>query len=701
MILCVAEKPSVAKDIAEILGARSRKDGYWEGNGYWVSWTFGHLCTLKEPHDYKENWKYWKLEDLPIIPTNFGIKVVDDPGIQKQFKCIENLVANCDSVINCGDAGQEGELIQRWVLLKAKCTKPIQRLWISSLTEEAIKEGFQKLKDGKQYDNLYAAGSARAIGDWLLGINATRAFTKKFGQGKATLSIGRVQTPTLAMIVQRQKEINAFTSAEYWELKTTYRETEFLCQIDRLTSEEKAVKGLEYLKQHEFEVTSFEQKEGKEGNPRLFDLTGLQVEANKKYGFSADETLKNIQSLYEKKIVTYPRVDTTYLSEDIYPKVEGILKGMSYYSRFTAPLLQQPIPKSKAVFDDKKVTDHHAIIPTGVNPSGISPTENQIYDLIAKRFIAVFYPECKISTTTVLGKVGQLEFKATGKQIITPGWRVVDQDEKQVAEKSDEERIMPVFVEGEKGPHAPIVHKGKTAPPKPYTEATLLRAMETAGKQIEDEEMRDLMKDNGIGRPSTRANIIETLFRRKYIEKNRKNILATATGMDLIDTIQNELLKSPELTGNWERKIRLIEKGEYQLDVFKQELFKMVRELTDEVIFNNYRRITVEPEKVTPPKVERKKREPKEKIALTDLDCPKCKQVKLMMGKSAVGCSNFNACGFKIPFELLGKKLTESQLIDLIQKGKTGSIKGLSIPGKSEPISGKIVLDAQFNIGLE
>jgi DNA topoisomerase-3 len=703
MILCVAEKPSVAKDIAEILGARSRKDGYWEGNGYWVSWTFGHLCTLKEPHDYKENWKYWKLEDLPIIPTNFGIKVVDDPGIQKQFKCIENLVANCDSVINCGDAGQEGELIQRWVLLKAKCTKPIQRLWISSLTEEAIKEGFQKLKDGKLYDNLYAAGSARAIGDWLLGINATRAFTKKFGQGKATLSIGRVQTPTLAMIVQRQKEINAFTSAEYWELKTTYRDTEFLCQIDRLTSEEKAVKGLEYLKQHEFEVTSFEQKEGKEGNPRLFDLTGLQVEANKKYGFSADETLKNIQSLYEKKIVTYPRVDTTYLSEDIYPKVEGILKGMSYYSRYTAPLLQQPIPKSKAVFDDKKVTDHHAIIPTGVNPSGISPTENQIYDLIAKRFIAVFYPECKISTTTVLGKVGKLEFKATGKQIITPGWRVVYQDEKQVAEKSDEERIMPVFVEGEKGPHTPILHKGKTAPPKPYTEATLLRAMETAGKQIEDEEMRDLMKDNGIGRPSTRANIIETLFRRKYIEKNRKNILATATGMDLIDTIQNELLKSPELTGNWERKIRLIEKGEYQLAVFKEELYKMVRELTDEVIFNSYRKIEIHDPNVVveKPKVTRAPRQVKEKISIEQLDCPKCKNAQLMKGKAAVGCSNYKECGFKIPFELLGKKLTESQLIDLIQKGKTGSIKGLSIPGKSELISGKIMLDAQFNIGLE
>jgi DNA topoisomerase III len=634
MILCIAEKPSVAKDIAEILGARNRKDGYWEGNGYWVSWTFGHLCTLKEPHDYKENWKYWKLEDLPIIPPNFGIKVVDDAGVQKQFKCIENLVAQCESVINCGDAGQEGELIQRWVLLKAKCNKPIKRLWISSLTEEAIKEGFQKLKESTQYDNLYAAGSARAIGDWLLGINATRAFTKKFGQGKATLSIGRVQTPTLAMIVQRQKEINAFTSAEYWELKTIYRDTEFLCQIDRMTNEEKANKGLEYLKQHEFEVTSFEQKEGKEGNPRLFDLTGLQVEANKKFGFSADDTLKLVQSLYEKKIVTYPRVDTTYLSEDIYPKVEGILKGMQYYSRLTAPLLQQAIPKSKAVFDDKKVTDHHAIIPTGVNPSGISPTEHQIYDLIAKRFISVFYPECKVSNTTVLGKVGALVFKATGKQILEPGWRVVYEENRasnmehgrntsnesnpgsmlHAQGSSEEERVLPTFTEGEKGPHAPLVHKGKTSPPKPYTEATLLRAMETAGKQVEDDEMRELMKDNGIGRPSTRANIIETLFRRKYIEKNRKNILATQTGMDLIDTIQNDLLKSPELTGNWERKIRLIEKGEYQLETFKQELFKMVREVTDEVIFNTHRQIQVNPVPLShqdTPKKERAPRTPK------------------------------------------------------------------------------------------
>jgi len=711
MILCIAEKPSVAKDIAEILGARTRKEGYWEGNGYWVSWTFGHLCTLKEPHDYKEIWKYWKLEDLPIIPVNFGIKVVDDAGVQKQFKCIENLVAQCDSVINCGDAGQEGELIQRWVLLKAKCNKPIQRLWISSLTEEAIKEGFNKLKDSKQYDNLYAAGSARAIGDWLLGINATRAFTKKFGQGKATLSVGRVQTPTLAMIVQRQKEINAFTSAEYWELKTTYRETEFLCQIDRLTSEDKANKGLTYLKQHEFEVTSFEQKEGKEGNPRLFDLTGLQVEGNKKFGFSADETLKLIQSLYEKKIVTYPRVDTTYLSEDIHPKISGILKGMQYYSRLTAPLLQAPIPKLKTIFDDKKVTDHHAIIPTGVNPSGISPAEHQVYDLIAKRFIAVFYPECKISTTTVLGKVGTLEFKVTGKQILEPGWRVVYEevraentalrDPRQENKEELEERVLPTFVEGEKGPHTPVVHKGKTSPPKPFTEATLLRAMETAGKHVEDEEMRDLMKDNGIGRPSTRANIIETLFRRRYIEKNRKNILATPTGMDLIDTIQNELLKSPELTGNWERKIRLIEKGEYELEVFKQELFKMVRELTDEVIFNNYRKIQVEPVATAP--AEKKERAPrvvKEKPSLDSLTCPKCKTAKLMKGKSALGCSNYAVCGFKIPFELLGKKLTETQLFDLLEKGKTGIIKGLIVPGKTEPVNGKITMDGSFNVGL-
>lgn len=708
MILCIAEKPSVAKDIAEILGAKNRKEGYWEGNGYWVSWTFGHLCTLKEPHDYNERWKYWKLEDLPIIPPSFGIKVVDDSGIKKQFTCIERLVEQCKEVINCGDAGQEGELIQRWVLLKAKCTKPIKRLWISSLTEEAIKEGFQNLKDANQYNNLYAAGSARAIGDWLLGINATRAFTKKFGQGKATLSIGRVQTPTLAMIVQRQKEINAFKSADYWELKTIYRSTEFLCQIDRLSSEEKAEKGLEYLKQHAFEVTSFEQKEGKEGNPRLFDLTGLQVEANKKFGFSADDTLKRVQSLYEKKIVTYPRVDTTYLSEDMHPKVPGILKGMQYYARFTASLLEKPIPKSKTVFDDKKVTDHHAIIPTGINPSGITPAEHQVYDLIAKRFIAVFYPDAKVSNTTVLAKVGTLTFKATGKQLLEPGWRIIYQEESSnntspESQAKEEENILPVFTKGEKGPHEPLIHKGKTTPPKPFTEATLLRAMETAGKHVEDEEMRELMKDNGIGRPSTRANIIETLFRRKYIEKSRKNILATQTGIDLIDTIQNELLKSPELTGNWERKLRQIEKGTYEPEQFKQELFKMVREVTDEVVFNNHRKIAVEQPVSLDQKVADGKK--KEQRTYQSLACPKCKQGNVLKGKTAVGCSNYDTCGFKIPYLILEKKLTENQLLDLVTKGKTAVIKGFKIPqattNSTKIINAKLRLDPDFNVVLD
>ena len=714
MILCIAEKPSVAKDIAEILGAKNRKDGFWEGNGYWVSWTFGHLCTLKEPHDYNERWKYWRLEDLPIIPPSFGIKVVDDPGIQKQFSCIERLVQECDMVVNCGDAGQEGELIQRWVLLKAKCSKPTKRLWISSLTEEAIRDGFNQLKEASQYDRLYAAGSARAIGDWLLGINATRAFTAKFGKGKATLSIGRVQTPTLGMIVQRQKEINAFTSAEYWELKTTYRDTEFNCQIDRLTNEEKANKGLEYLKQHPFEVTSFEQKEGKEGNPRLFDLTALQVEANKKFGFSADDTLKLVQSLYEKKVVTYPRVDTTYLSEDIYPKVEGILKRMDRYQGLIGPIVEKPIPKLKSVFDDKKVTDHHAIIPTGVSINGITPAENQVYDLIARRFIGVFYPECKISTTTVLGKVGQLEFKTSGKQILEPGWRVVFEEKgkrDQQSEETDdhsinkaqetEEKVLPEFKEGESGPHKPFIHKGKTSPPKYYTEATLLRAMETAGKQVDDEEMRDLMKDNGIGRPSTRANIIETLYRRKYIAKQKKNIVATQTGMDLIDTIENELLKSPELTGQWERKIRLIEKGEYDAAVFKNELYHMVREVTDQVIFSTNRQINLVAQPVIQEKAVKEKRPAKEKVKIEELDCPKCKQAKIMKGKTAVGCGQFSVCGFKIPLELAGKQLTESQLIDLLTKRRTGIIKGFQVPGQDNPFQAKLILGEDLNVRFD
>jgi DNA topoisomerase-3 len=710
MKVCIAEKPSVARDIAKIIGATQAKDGYMEGNGYQVTWTFGHLCTLKEPHDYTEKWKAWRLEELPMIPSSFGVKVMADSGVQKQFQVIQRLVQNAEMVINCGDAGQEGELIQRWVLLKAKCTVPIKRLWISSLTEEAIKQGFKSLKESSQYDNLYAAGSARAIGDWLLGMNATRLFTKKFGQGKAVFSIGRVQTPTLAMIVQRQKEINAFRSEDYWELKTIYRETEFNATIDRLTSLEKAEKGLEYLKQNEFEVTSFEQKEGKEGNPRLFDLTALQVEANRKYGYSADETLKLIQNLYEKKLVTYPRVDTTYLTEDLHPKIPGILQGLTYYKRFTEELLSKPIPKSKTVFDDKKVTDHHAIIPTGIVPSGITPQEQHIYDTIVKRFLAVFYPECKIFTTTVIGKVGQVEFKAMGKQILDLGWRIIYAED-QAAKKDDEEKVMPLFVKGEKGPHEPKVHQGKTAAPKFYTEATLLRGMETAGKQVEDEEMRELLKENGIGRPSTRANIIETLFRRRYIERNKKNIFATQTGIDLIDTIQNDLLKSPELTGDWERKIRMIEKGEYSIDVFKTELIQMVVDLCNEVIFNSCKIISIAPEKLEAAQEEKvkKPREPKpkesanaeSKIEIEKMTCPKCKSNLLKKGNTAFGCSNFSVCGFKIPFELLGKKLTDKFIFELLSKGKTSKIKGLIIPGNSNLIDGKIVFTKDFNLEVE
>ena len=589
MKLCIAEKPSVARDLAHILGAHSKKEGFFEGNGYWVTWTFGHLCSLKEPEDYNPNWKQWRMEDLPIAPESFGIKVMADEGVQRQFKVIQSLVSQCSEVINCGDAGQEGELIQRWVLHLSGCKVPVKRLWISSLTDEAIREGFTKLKDAKEFDNLFAAGNSRAIGDWMLGINGTRLYTKKYGQAKMTLSVGRVQTPTLAMIVHRQLEINAFQSEEYWELKTKYRDTEFLCQIDRLKSEERAQKGLAYLKEKPFTITSFEQKEGKEGNPRLYDLTSLQVDGNKRYAFSADETLKHVQNLYEKKLVTYPRVDTTYLSEDLHPKIPNTLRGLRDYTRFTASLLENPIPKSKSIFDNAKVTDHHAIIPTGISPSGISPDEQKIYDLIARHFIAVFYPECKVSNTTVIGQVDQLHFKATGKQILSKGWRIVYEDlETKTSKKEEsEEKVLPLFTEGESGEHEPFIHKGKTSPPKPYTEATLLRAMETAGKLVEDEEMRELMKENGIGRPSTRSSIIETLFKRRYIEKKKKNLIPTDTGIQLIQTIKNDLLKSPELTGQWEHKLRQMERGNYDPKKFKEELFKMVRSLTDEVIFGH------------------------------------------------------------------------------------------------------------------
>ena len=673
MILCIAEKPSVARDIAKVLGATTPKNGFMEGNGYCVTWTFGHLCTLKEPHDYSPELKSWNLFSLPIIPKNFGIKLIPNKGVEQQFQVIKQLVENCDEVINCGDAGQEGELIQRWVLQKAKCQKPVKRLWISSLTEESIKEGFENLKSEKDYQNLYLAGNARAIGDWLLGINATRLFTKKFGANKSVLSIGRVQTPTLAMLVQRFKEIENFKTEEYWELKTQYKEVIFSADIDRLKSIEKAQKGVDYLKNHLFEITNFEIKEGREKNPRLFDLTALQVEANKKYGFSAEQTLNLVQSLYEKKNVTYPRVDTTYLSESLYPKIEGILRKMNFHQTLIAPLLTQPIPKFKSVFDDSKITDHHAIIPTEIIPNpNISKEEKQVYDLIARRFIAVFYPECKISNTSVEAKVGDIPFKTNGKQILELGWReVYIKDKPEKNEKQDEQKI-PKFEIGEKGEHKPFIHTGKTTPPKHYTEATLLRAMETAGRQIEDEELRETLKNNGIGRPSTRANIIETLFKRKYIEKKKKNLIATPTGIDLIDTIEDELLKSAELTGEWEFKLRKIERGEYDASAFKEELIQMVTDLTKKVFNSKGKTVTLQ-QNTTPSN----KKENKTNLELTEQLCPICKN-PLIIGRTAYGCKNFKNCNFKLPFIIFGKKLTQKQSFDLIQKKKTSKIKGFT-----------------------
>lgn len=695
MIVCIAEKPSVARDIAKILGANHQKQGYLEGAGYKVTWTFGHLCTLKEPQDYDPLMKYWKLENLPIIPPNFGVKVIDNPGIKKQFDIIKDLIhePGVEYIVNCGDAGQEGELIQRWVLHLAKCPVPVKRLWISSLTEDAIKAGFDQLKEAKEYDNLYAAGSARAIGDWLLGINATRLFTKKFADQGTMLSIGRVQTPTLAMIVERQKEIDAFKSEIYWELKTIYRNVEFTAQIDRLNSEERAQKGIEYLLLHLLEIVNFEIKEGKEKPPKLFDLTSLQVEANKKYGYSADHTLKLTQGLYEKKLITYPRVDTQYLPDDMYEKIPDVLEKMHHYTALTSPLLSQPLPKSKQVFDNSKVTDHHAIIPTNVPIGSLSTEEYHIYDLIARRLIAVFYPDAIISNTVVEALVGTIPFKASGKQILDMGWKVIYQNDKIIDEQDKEEKIqiIPHFDIGEKGEHTPKIHKGKTSPPKYFTEATILRAMETAGKQVEDEELREHLKLNGIGRPSTRANIIETLFKRQYITKKKKNIIATQTGIDLISVINNPLLKSVELTGEWERKLRLIEKNEYDINTFKKELTEMVRQITFEVKHQSENINIGKKDTPTPPK------EPKEKKALkpiTEYTCPKCERALLIKGKAAYGCGNYTQCNFKIPFELHSKKLTDRQITELITKRKTPKMAGFII--ESLTVSGVLSLDSDY-----
>jgi DNA topoisomerase III len=589
MKVCIAEKPSVAREIAAVLGASQKKEGYIEGNGYQVTWTFGHLCTLKEPHDYAVEWKHWNLASLPMIPQRFGIKLIENDGYKKQFDVIAKLFSQAEEVINCGDAGQEGELIQRWVMQKAGCNCPVKRLWISSLTFEAIKEGFTRLKPQDDYKSLYEAGLLRAIGDWLLGMNATRLYTVKYGKDRQILSIGRVQTPTLALIVNRQNEIANFVPQTYWELKTVYRETSFSATKGKFGSKEEGLDFLEKVKGSDFRITDITLKKGTEAPLRLFDLTSLQVECNKKFAYSAEDTLKLIQSLYEKKLTTYPRVDTTFLSDDIYPKVEPTLRGLKEYSALTAPVLSAKIPKSKKVFDNSKVTDHHAIIPTGVSPTNITSDERKVYDLVTRRFIAAFYPDCKFSTTTVMGEASDIPFKTSGKQIIEPGWRIVFEkentfsDDETPAKEADEERTLPVFVKGEQGPHVPELTEKQTQPPKPYTEATLLRAMETAGKLVENEDLRDALKENGIGRPSTRANIIETLFKRNYIVREKKNLLATSTGIELIRLIRVDLLKSAELTGIWEKKLRQIERREYDSAHFLEELKSMVTDVVRDV----------------------------------------------------------------------------------------------------------------------
>ncbi len=689
MIVCIAEKPSVAKDIANVLGATSQRDGYLEGNGYQVTWTFGHLCELKEPHEYTPMWKHWTLSSLPMIPQRFGIKLKADKGIEKQFAVIEKLMSNAEKIINCGDAGQEGELIQRWVMQKAGAKCPVERLWISSLTEEAIRDGFKELKDQSVYQSLYEAGLCRAIGDWVLGMNATRLYTLKYGQNRQVLSIGRVQTPTLALIVKRQHEIDNFVPEPYWVLTTKYRNVIFASTKGKFTSKEEGFAFLEKVKNALFTVTDVSKKNGTEAPPRLFDLTSLQVECNKKFGYSADQTLQLIQSLYEKKFTTYPRVDTTFLSDDIYPKCPQILSGLRDYQQFIAPLGGKKLLKSKKVFDSSKVTDHHAIIPTGVPPTNLSDMEKHVYDMIARRFIAVFYPDCKFATTTVMGEVDKIEFKATGKQILEPGWRVLFEkqqtnlpDEEANKEK-DEERVLPAFVKGESGEHIPDLAEKMTTPPKFYTEATLLRAMETAGKLVDSDELRDALKENGIGRPSTRAAIIETLFKRKYIRKEKKNLVATPTGMELIGLIREELLKSAELTGIWEKKLREIEKKSYDAATFVGELKQMVTDIVNQVLADNTnRRISLEVEEEKPAPKKRASRKsskkkdgdegdeaavasggsdsPKPKPAspslvpsdeLIDTVCPVCGQGRIIKGRAAYGCSNWKSgCKFVLPF---------------------------------------------------
>lgn len=684
MKLCITEKPSVAKDIASILGANVKRDGYYEGGDYKVTWTFGHLCSLKEPADYTDMWKRWSLGSLPMIPAKFGIKVIEQDSIIRQFTVIKNLIAEADEVINCGDAGQEGELIQRWVMQKAECHCPVNRLWISSLTDESIKEGFQLLKPQSDFDNLYYAGLSRAIGDWILGMNATRLYSLKYSSPGNVLSIGRVQTPTLALIVQRHFEITNFTPEDYWELKTIYRGTTFNATSGRFKSQHEAQEALSRIIDAPMVIRDVTEKKGKEAPPRLFDLTSLQVECNRKWGWTADDTLRLIQSLYEKKVTTYPRVDTTYLSDDIYPKIPGILKQMTPYASLTAPILSAKIPKSKKVFDNSKVTDHHAIIPTGQSPAALVGDERKIYHLIALRFIAAFYPDCVFMQTSVLGDITDVGFKVTGKVIIEPGWRTLyaaktdsqsSVPEPDESEQPQEEGILPKFEIGESGSHEPALLTKQTQPPKYYTEGTLLRAMESAGKTVDDEELREAMKENGIGRPSTRAAIIETLFKRRYIYRERKNIMASQAGIDLIATINEELLKSAKLTGLWENKLRRIERGEYSAGEFIAELKTLISEIVFNVLSDNSsRRILIEQEdaknskkttkaKDSADKPKRTRRTTPKASSLDEITCPKCGNGHILKGKTAYGCSNFRSgCDLRLPFEQYPDTLSPAQL---------------------------------------
>ncbi|MEL6924203.1 MAG: DNA topoisomerase 3, partial [Bacteroidota bacterium] len=713
MQVCIAEKPSVAREIANVLGAKTRKDGYIEGNGYAVTWTFGHFCQLKAPDDYKPEWKSWKLDRLPMLPEKFETKLMKDKGVRKQFGVIKKLLKRAELVINCGDAGQEGELIQRWVLKEAKYKGKVMRLWISSLTTQAIRDGFQNLKPASQYDNLYYAGFSRAIGDWLLGMNATRLYTLKYGGYKQVLSVGRVQTPTLAMLVERHKEIENFVPQPYWELHTLFREVDFQYIKGRFEKKEDGEVLLAQVTGHPFTIVSATKKRGKETPPRLFDLTSLQVHCNKRFGYTADQTLKLVQHLYEKKVVTYPRVDTTYLPNDLYPKIPGILKKMNSYSQFTTPLLGKAIRKSSKVFNDKKVTDHHAIIPTGFEKS-LAANEQAVYDAIARRFIAAFYPDCIVSNNTVIGESNKVQFKATGKEILDPGWRVLfpkpkskTSSQSSADKKGSEtnENILPDFKKGDTGPHEPSLLEKMTQPPKNYTEATLLRAMETAGKKVDDDELRDLMKANGIGRPSTRASIIETLFRRRYIKRQRKSILPTETGIQLIDTIQNPLLKSAELTGQWEKHLREMEHGRYPAARFVHDMKAMVDALTVSVRkapssqrISSTSRFSKTPTKKGGKANSRSTSDSSKKAktanaVLTELHCPKCRKGTLLKGKSAYGCSKYKqGCSFRLPFRFMEKKIPEKQLLRLMKMGSTIQLKGFKQAGQK--VNGQLYFDA-------